>query len=154
MRKLIAMAVMLAVSAGAASAEPKKHRLFDWKLITVLAVQFAAANADAYTTNRCLHRFPGCVETNGLLGRRPSSHRVYLSTNGVMAAFAVAEIYLKKHGDNAGRYTWTLGAAVTTPVSIWSTVHNIHVYERMDALTRNVVNLCGSTVANPGRCIP
>jgi hypothetical protein len=86
--------------------KPKTNRVMDRKYFAVLGVLAAAKAADAFTTSEA--SWPGCIETNPILGPNPSNSRIAGFAATSLAVEAGTAFLLKRFGQRHkwARYLW------------------------------------------------
>jgi hypothetical protein len=99
--------------------------LKDWKVWVAIGAQVAADSWDVRTTNECQRRFPACYEKNILLGRHPSSARVWALNGAYLTALGLGEAYLSGSSKDKGVQALVfIPAALSTAKSIRSAKDN------------------------------
>jgi len=85
----------------------------DWKFVAAVAVASVPNLVDVARTNQCL-RAGTCVEIDPTLGSHPSTIRMYSTSFGVEAAFALASFEMRRHGSPSVRKLWFLPLEIIT----------------------------------------
>jgi len=112
MNRLTALLSILLISSCALAGEkpdmpkPKINRVMDRKYFAVLGVLAAAKAADGFATSGA--DWPGCIETNPILGPNPSNGRIAGFAAASLAVEAGTAFLLKRFGQRHkwARYLW------------------------------------------------
>ena len=116
---IVTFALVAGGSAQALPATPAPQPKVSVTWLSVTALSWAAAAADAHSTNVCLAQ--GRVESNPLLGSRPSRGQVWAFELAMTGAQTLVSYELRKHGHRKiGMFIPALSAGEHT----FAAVHN------------------------------
>lgn len=122
-RVLMAVVVLLAITAAAQDIPKDKPKVVDKRFFAVSAFSASALAFDAYTTAA---RKPGCIEGGEpwLLGRNPSTGRVIGVSIGEFALTEGITYLLKRSHNKVLNYLWPAPAAARGAVHLVAGIHN------------------------------
>lgn len=121
--QLIAVVVLLVITAVAQDKLPDKPKVIDKKFFVVSAFSASALAFDAYTT---VARKPGCVEGGEpwLLGRDPSVGRVVTVSLGEFVVGEGLTYLLKRSHNKVLHYLWPVPITARGAVHLTAGIHN------------------------------